>query len=144
MHYVVENLDELERVAADILHRLEMQGAPHVLLLTGDLGVGKTTLVQKLGALLGVSLPITSPTLVLMKSYVCSHSMFTSLTHIDLYRIEDPSEVQVLTLPELYNDATRLICIEWPERAPGAVPPDALLVTLTLMPDGSRTITYAD
>jgi tRNA threonylcarbamoyladenosine biosynthesis protein TsaE len=145
MRHTVKEQGELGVVASRLIDAVILRGAPYVLLFTGDLGVGKTTLVQEIGKQLGVREHITSPTFVLMKSYAISlHKVLRTLSHIDLYRIEDEEEVSVLDLPALFSDTTRLTCIEWPERAPGKLPNQGLLVTLSIQGDGTRTITYDD
>lgn len=59
-----------------------------VFALTGDLGAGKTTLVQRLAARLGVTQRVTSPTFTVMSQYEIEHPIAERLIHIDAYRIE--------------------------------------------------------
>lgn len=86
-----------------------------ILLLEGDLGSGKTTLVQGIGAGLGITEPIASPTFILLNEYPEGR---IPLYHLDLYRLE-PSEVDALHL-ESYWDGTEfplgIVAIEWAER----------------------------
>lgn len=86
-----------------------------ILLLQGDLGSGKTTLVQGLAQGLGVSEPVTSPTFALIHEYPEGR---IPLYHLDLYRL-NTEEVQQL-YPEYYwQEATPgIVAIEWPERLP--------------------------
>lgn len=88
---------------------------PIIIALTGDLGSGKTALVQGLAKGLGVSRKyyITSPTFTLINEYPGRHTLF----HVDLYRIEHLSELEEIGLDEiLHKDA--VIAIEWAERLP--------------------------
>jgi len=94
-----------------------------VVLLSGDLGAGKTVLAQGIGRGLGVKDPIKSSSFVLMNQYEGGR---VSLYHADLYRLEDPDRVVELALEELAADG--VLAVEWPERAPGRFPPDHLLV----------------
>lgn len=88
-----------------------------VLLLTGDLGTGKTSLVQGIGAGLGIVETLESPTFTLLNEY---HDGRVPLYHLDLYRLT-PSEVAELYL-EGYWDGTEaplgIMAIEWCDRLP--------------------------
>lgn len=87
-----------------------------ILLLSGDLGSGKTTLVQGLGAGLGVVEPISSPTFTLINEYLEGR---IPLYHVDLYRLET-NQVDALELEEVYCDGgealSGVLAIEWAER----------------------------
>jgi tRNA threonylcarbamoyladenosine biosynthesis protein TsaE len=126
---------------ADATHQLGVslgQALPagSVLLLKGDLGSGKTTLVQGIGKGLGINEPIASPTFILLNEY---HEGRIPLYHFDLYRLE-PSEVEALYL-EAYWDGQEyppgIVAIEWAERL-SYVPPNALTIHLTDTPSGER------
>lgn len=84
-----------------------------VILLIGDLGAGKTTLVQGLAAELGVSERVTSPTFALCNVYP---SRLGDLHHYDLYRLQSPRELPALGIEESLSTAG-LTLIEWPELA---------------------------
>jgi len=131
-------------VASNLLR--ELASAPKetaaVITLTGNLGAGKTTLVQSIARALGVSEVVTSPTFVVMKSYQTTHAVFTTLVHIDAYRIDDVAELEVLHFKELLATQNTLICIEWPERIMNAIPNGPIEVSLDLNPAGTRTISY--
>ncbi len=96
--------------------------------LQGDLGAGKTTLVQHLAKALGIEGPVQSPTYVIMKTYEATHERFKTLVHIDAYRFDEPSQFSVLRPHEFMNDPATLVCIEWPEKLGDALPtPDIAL-----------------
>lgn len=107
-----------------------------VLLLAGDLGSGKTTLVQGLGLGLGIEDSVDSPTFTLVNEYLDGR---IPLYHLDLYRLE-PEEVGSLH-PELFwdPDETRpgIVAIEWAERLP-LLPPEYLHLELRHQADGGR------
>lgn len=90
-------------------------GAGSVILLQGDLGSGKTTLVQGIGSGLGILSPIVSPTFTLINEYTEGH---LPLYHLDLYRLQ-PEEVTALNL-ETYWEGVEvplgIVVIEWAER----------------------------
>ena len=99
-----------------------------VLLLQGDLGAGKTTLVQGLAEGLGIIEPVLSPTFTLIDEYPEGR---LPLYHLDLYRLE-PAQVAALH-PELYWEGTEvpagIVAIEWADRLP-YLPPSYLQIRL--------------
>ena len=114
------NLDGLQRLADTLWGELRPGS---VVWLTGDLGTGKTTFVQALARSAGAD-PARSPTFALVHEYGGPHGV---LAHVDCYRLRDPEEAMDLDFPGLQR-ASRLLLIEWPERAGSlAPPPDAHL-----------------
>lgn len=107
-----------------------------VILLEGDLGAGKTTLVQGIGEGLGITDSIVSPTFTLINEY---REGRISLYHLDLYRLQ-PEEVEALNL-ETYWEGLEMplgiVAIEWAERLP-YLPPSYLRLNLTYLSDGGR------
>jgi tRNA threonylcarbamoyladenosine biosynthesis protein TsaE len=92
-----------------------------VILLTGDMGAGKTTFVKGVGVGFGVAEPITSPTFVLLHTY----SGRIPLHHADLYRLDQLEEVLDLGIMELIDDGG-VALIEWADRGLPAFPVDVL------------------
>jgi tRNA threonylcarbamoyladenosine biosynthesis protein TsaE len=129
--FAVELVQELERASR--------KGAT-ILALKGDLGAGKTTLVQAIGNALGVTETITSPTFTIMKQYTTGSPSFQTLVHMDAYRIDDESELRPLHFAELLETPKTLICIEWPEKIASALPVSALLVELSVVDEDTRTV----
>ena len=99
-----------------------------VLALQGDLGAGKTTFMQGLGAALGVKRPITSPTFTLSMEYP---TPAFKLVHMDLYRLAGPDDLLAIGYPE-YLESGAVVALEWPERAGDLLPEDAWRLTFTL------------
>jgi tRNA threonylcarbamoyladenosine biosynthesis protein TsaE len=85
--------------------------APACVYLRGDLGTGKTTLCQSIIAAFGVTETVTSPTYNLIHEYSYIEGV---IYHMDLYRIEDPSELEYLALNDLWADNS-IFLVEWPE-----------------------------
>ncbi|MBC6432677.1 tRNA (adenosine(37)-N6)-threonylcarbamoyltransferase complex ATPase subunit type 1 TsaE [Nostoc sp. HG1] len=109
-----------------------------VILLEGDLGAGKTTLVQGIGKGLGIAEPIVSPTFTLINEYTEGR---LPLYHLDLYRLE-PQEVAALNLESYWEGVEvmpGIVAVEWAERLP--YKPDSYLsVSLTYGHEGTRQV----
>ncbi len=99
--------------------------------LFGDLGAGKTTLVRGMLYGLGWDGDVASPTFPIMLGYEAP-DVRIPVWHVDLYRIEEPGELEELGLDELRQDAVMLV--EWPERMGDWLWPDCL--RLVIEPDG--------
>ena len=106
-----------------------------VVALSGPLGVGKTALARGFLAGLGHAGEVPSPTFAIVQPY---DDLRPPVWHIDLYRIEDPAEMDELGL-----DATAdaVLLVEWPERVGEGAWPDALALSLVFGPDGARILT---
>jgi tRNA threonylcarbamoyladenosine biosynthesis protein TsaE len=117
-------------LGAELAHQLS-SASTHTLLLIGDLGAGKTCLVQGLAKALGISEPITSPTFALAQHYGGSHG---SLVHLDLYRLEQPGAADELLAQEDENarHLGAVLAVEWPERL-SRLPADCWRVELELL-----------
>jgi tRNA threonylcarbamoyladenosine biosynthesis protein TsaE len=109
--------------------------AGDVVLLSGELGAGKTVLAQGIGSGLGVTDPIKSSSFVIMNEY---DGASLRLYHADLYRLEDAEQVAELALEEMA--AKGVLVVEWPERAPRELPPEHLLVRMAYEGAKARTI----
>ena len=98
-----------ERVAEMLLP------APKLIVLRGDLGAGKTTLVKGIAAALGAAEAedVTSPTFTLVHEYVGSK---VRLYHLDLYRLETERELLTLGLEEMVEAPDALVLVEWGEK----------------------------
>lgn len=116
-----------------------MVRAGDVITLHGDLGAGKTSLARGLLAALGLAGEAPSPTFAIVQPYAPPEVSIPVL-HVDLYRIEDVVEIEELGLDEVRGES--VLVIEWPERAPGEWP-DALALSLAILPDGARGLTAA-
>lgn len=108
-----------EQLGRDVL------GPGDVVVLSGELGAGKTALAQGVGQGLGVDGPVVSPTFTLVREYQGRHP----LCHVDLYRLEWVQELHELGIEEHLDDSVTLI--EWGEMAASALPSDRLEVRLT-------------
>jgi tRNA threonylcarbamoyladenosine biosynthesis protein TsaE len=109
-----------------------------VIALSGPLGAGKTSIARGLLAALGLQEEAPSPSFAIVQSYEPPEVRFPVL-HVDLYRIDDPSEAEELGLDDARYDS--LLIVEWPERLGDAAWHDALWLSLDVAPDGARVLT---
>jgi tRNA threonylcarbamoyladenosine biosynthesis protein TsaE len=86
---------------------------PVLILLSGDLGAGKTTLTKGIAAGLGAAREddVTSPTFTLVHKYEGSRRVY----HVDLYRIEDLHDFETLGLEDIFSEQA-VVIVEWPDR----------------------------
>jgi tRNA threonylcarbamoyladenosine biosynthesis protein TsaE len=106
------------------------------LLLVGDLGAGKTTLVQGIAEGLGIEpREILSPTFVLIRE----HEGRIALYHVDAYRIENPEEWIEVGLAEYFQRAG-IVVIEWGQKVKAYAPPDAVEIQLEILEGDRRRI----
>lgn len=131
----LETLDDTTALAAEVATLLAPGG---VLLLTGDLGAGKTTFVQALAREYGITRTVTSPTFTLANEYPIP--MGGKLVHYDLYRLAVPSGLYDLGFEDALEYGARL-AIEWPEKAQSVLDlevPQRLRLNLTTDQNGLR------
>jgi tRNA threonylcarbamoyladenosine biosynthesis protein TsaE len=113
---------------------------PLVVTITGELGAGKTTLVQAVCRGYGVTEDVTSPTFSLVHRYTGPKS---AVFHLDLYRLKSPDELTNIGWDELIGEDA-LILIEWPERAGDRIPRDHVPMSLQhVAEDPTRRVLYA-
>ncbi len=106
-----------------------------VVALYGDLGAGKTCLIQGFAVGLGIEAPVTSPTFIL----VAEHRGRLPLYHVDLYRTEHLDEIRALGLDELI-DGDGVTLIEWGDKAEPLLPPRCIRVRIYGVGDERRRI----
>jgi len=112
--------------------------ANSVILLSGDLGAGKTAFVRGLAEGLGIDpLEVSSPTFTLIQEYRGGR---LTLYHIDLYRLS-PREVDDLGLDDLTSEGG-IVAVEWPDRW-SRPPADAVAVAIRLTGEATREIAIA-
>ena len=111
---VAGTLNIAERVAEILLP------TPRLVILRGDLGAGKTTLVKGIAATLSAADPeeVTSPTFTLVHEY-CGPKV--KIYHLDLYRLETERELATLSIDEMIADPAALVLVEWGEKFPSVL-----------------------
>lgn len=120
---------------------LDLLVPPKLVLLRGDLGAGKTTLVKGIAAAFEAAAEddVTSPTFTLVHEY---RGPRVHLYHIDLYRIDTPRELETLGLDDLRSDNSILL-IEWGEKFPRLVRERDVEISLERIGESERGIRIA-
>ncbi|MBE6141968.1 MAG: tRNA (adenosine(37)-N6)-threonylcarbamoyltransferase complex ATPase subunit type 1 TsaE [Erysipelotrichaceae bacterium] len=106
-----------------------------VVLLKGDLGAGKTTLVRGVAEALGITEKITSPTFNIMKLYLKGSK---PLVHIDAYRLEDHNVD--IGLDEFIGIDRGFTFIEWPDYIKNLIPDNAIIINIKNIGNDDREI----
>lgn len=135
--YISNSEQETKTIAAEIA----TEQKSNVYGLTGELGAGKTTFVQGFAAGLGIKEKIISPTFVLIRQHQIPNST-KSLYHIDLYRLENTSNLTHLGIEEIISDPDNIIMIEWAEKYP-LLPKSTVNITIKKLKDNQRLITVS-
>ena len=117
--------------------------APHlrvgdVVALSGDLGAGKTSFARGLLSGLGLAEEAPSPSFALVIPYA-PPDVTLPVWHVDLYRLDDPADVEQLGLDDALYDSA--LIIEWPERMGARLWPNALRLHFASTDDGGRALT---
>jgi len=123
MKVVTRSVEETRALGEELGRDLLRAG--DVVVLSGELGTGKTALAQGVGRGLEVEGPVVSPTFTLVREYEGR----VRLCHVDVYRLERVQEIHELGIEEQLEDSVTLI--EWGEVAVNALPADRLEVRLT-------------
>jgi len=129
---ILEDEEATARVGAELAQHVQ---AGDVITLSGPLGVGKTALARGLLAALGNEGEVPSPSFSIVQPY---EDLDPPVWHVDLYRIEEPSELDELGLDAA---AGAVLLVEWPERAGSNLWPEALALSLDFARDGDRILT---
>jgi len=119
--FPLPDLDATAKLGAGIAGGLK---AGDAVALWGDLGAGKTTLARAILRALGVAGEVPSPTFTLVQNYDTA----PRIAHFDLYRLKSAREMEELGFEDALMEGA--VLVEWPERAPEVLPPDALHVRL--------------
>jgi tRNA threonylcarbamoyladenosine biosynthesis protein TsaE len=128
--YSIENIN-------DVALRVIKNFSSKTILLYGDMGVGKTTLIKGIVKLLGSDDEVSSPTFSIVNEY---NANGISIYHFDLYRIEDVEELYNLGIED-YLFSNNWSIIEWPEKLENSVPLNHDRIDIVLNSDNSRTLT---
>lgn len=131
--FIVWEIEDLAAVAEYLI--IHTKNTSKIVLLTGDLGAGKTTFVKQIASLLGSEEDTSSPTYALVNEYLGADGQ---IYHIDLYRLNDTHEAVDMGIEE-YLDSGTYCFIEWPQIIAPLIG-EHWSVEIDLLKDGSRSI----
>lgn len=133
IHCRCNSLDDTIRLGEAIARLMEMNDC---VVLSGDLGAGKTQFAKGFAAGLGVDDEITSPTFNILFEYVGDE---LPLLHFDLYRLDEEDDLTDIDFFGLLESGA--VClIEWGDKFPAAMPDERIDVRITVADDETRTI----
>ena len=114
----LESLKDTKNLGIELAKKIQQRKnrEAFIVFLVGDLGTGKTTLVKEIIHALGVNDQIKSPTFTIIEPY---ENTLANIYHMDLYRINNSSELESIGLEEYLNEPNAIIFIEWPENSFG-------------------------
>ncbi len=113
---------------------------PAIFALVGDLGAGKTTFSKTFLKELGVEQHVQSPTFSIINSYDIDFNGFKKVFHIDVYRIEDNKELEVLHFNEILENPDHIVVIEWADKIRELIPAGATWMTFEHDTAETRTV----
>lgn len=128
------SLNEIESVAKKIIDTNPMK----IILFNGEMGVGKTTLIKELSAILGVVETTSSPTFSVINEYRTKNEQ--SVYHFDFYRLKNEVEALDMGVDD-YLHSGNWCFIEWGEKIKNLIPIEHSEITITLNSDGKRQLT---
>lgn len=126
--YVIKSLDETRDLAEKFAKTLKIGD---VVLLSGDLGAGKTTFTQFVFKCLGVEGVVNSPTFAVLKTY---NANGTELNHFDAYRINTAEAIEC-GFDEVISSRDGICFIEWSQNIAELLPSDCIKITINLVED---------
>ena len=123
MNFTAKTLQDSADIAVKLAETLTF---PCCVYLEGAMGAGKTTMTTYLLKNLGYDGAVTSPTYNLIQEYPVDGG---TVYHMDLYRVDDPSELEFLAIEDLWTDDAIFI-IEWPNKGKGFLPQANRVLTI--------------
>lgn len=130
-------LSDLPTIAQQLL---SFAGNNRIFLFHGDMGAGKTTLIKALCVELGVKGPVSSPTFAIVNEYQGAQNR---IYHFDFYRLKTQTEALDMGCEEYFYSGDYCF-IEWPENIPDMLPPHYISITISVLNDISRKISFEE
>lgn len=136
MEITINSIDEIAQAARDFKAAI---GAHRVIAFHGEMGAGKTTFIKALCAEFGVTDNVASPTFAIINEYLAGDG--STIYHFDLYRMETIADLQNIGVEDYFYSGNFCL-VEWPELAEPLFPNNVLNVTITVLPDKTRKISF--
>lgn len=127
---LTHNSSETQKYGEKLAEKLKNGG---IVCLYGELGAGKTTLVQGIAKGLGIKQRINSPTFIIARKY-------DNFWHIDLYRLNSLEETEAIGIKEILEDTNNIVVIEWPEKIKNILPKHYVEIKLRVVSELEREI----
>ena len=136
MELHINSIGSIRETAREFVKHI---GDHRVFAFYGTMGAGKTTFIKAICEELGVNDVITSPTFAIVNEYEATAA--ETIYHFDFYRIKKLEEVYDMGYEDYFYSGS-LCFIEWPELIEELLPDDAVRVTISEQPDGSRSVSF--
>lgn len=136
MEITINSIDEIAQAARDFKAAI---GDHRVIAFHGEMGAGKTTFIKALCAEFGVTDNVASPTFAIINEYLTPSD--ETIYHFDLYRLETIADLQNIGAEDYFYSGN-LCLIEWPDIAEPLLPANTLHVTIAVLPDKTRGISF--
>lgn len=136
MEITINSIDEIAQAARDFKAGI---GDHRVIAFHGEMGAGKTTFIKALCAEFGVTDNVASPTFAIINEYLTGDG--STIYHFDLYRMETIADLQNIGVEDYFYSGNFCL-VEWPELAEPLFPNNVLNVTITVLPDKTRKISF--
>ena len=127
------SIAQLEDISQQILN----QNPNKVILFTGEMGVGKTTLIKQLCKTLGVKDATSSPTFSLVNEYHTDNNQ--TVYHFDFYRLNKETEALDMGVDDYFYSGNWCF-VEWPEKIENLIPHQHSIISIELLPNGERSL----
>ena len=137
MEKITNNRDETLNFAEKLAKQIV---APKIIVLSGDLGAGKTTFSKGFAKGLGISETITSPTFTLLNEYSGDKNLY----HFDMYRLSSKEEAYELGFENYFENNDGIILVEWAENVKGLFAPPYLKVLIEKIDENKRKFTLEE
>tara|TARA_R110002051_G_scaffold165130_3_gene235965 strand:- start:26148 stop:26567 length:420 start_codon:yes stop_codon:yes gene_type:complete len=134
----IYGIGELRKISKEIIKN----SASRILAFYAPMGAGKTTLIKALVNELGGQDNVSSPTFGLVNEYAKTNGELLGY-HFDFYRLKDENEAMDMGLED-YLNTVAWVFMEWPEKIPNFVPPDAQIIKIEILDAKTRKLILLD
>ncbi|MGY0374400.1 tRNA (adenosine(37)-N6)-threonylcarbamoyltransferase complex ATPase subunit type 1 TsaE [Clostridium sp. JNZ J1-5] len=136
MEFIIDNVDKTINLGVEIGKRAQ---SGDIICLIGDLGTGKTHITKGIATGLGIQDHITSPTFNIVNEYNGRHKLY----HFDVYRVNDPDEIEAIGFDEyIFGDGVTII--EWANYIGELIPKEHIKITIEKLPDKGENFRKID